>query len=101
MPEPVVEEKPRMARHARVGEVLHEETLWELQLLIDSEWVSMGAFKSDRDELQRVQDFHAKAHPEDRRRVVKAHTTYTLVEIEKPRRAPRPRKKPVKKETSG
>jgi hypothetical protein len=102
MTEPLVEEQPPMARDARVGMVLHEATLWGMQMYDDlaKEWVSMGAFKSDRDEMQLVQDFHARKHPEDRRRLVEIRTTYTVVEIEKPNRMAEPEKEPAKKETS-
>ncbi len=99
MPEPVVEEQAPITRDARVGEILHESTLWGMQMRQDEAWVPMGAFKNDRDEMQLVQDYHARNHPEDRRRLVEVRTTYTLVEIEKPGRIPK--KKPVKKETSG
>ena len=103
MSDPVVEDQPPMARDARVGQILHESTLWGLQLHDDlaGEWVSMGSFKADRDEMQRVQDFHARENPKDRRRLVEIRTTYTVVEIEKPGRIPESKKKPVKKETSG
>jgi hypothetical protein len=100
MPEPLIEDQPPLTRDARVGMVLHEATLWGLQIWQDEEWVPMGAFKSDRDEMQLVQDFHARKHPEDRRRLVEIRTTYTVVEIEKQNRMDDSKKKPAKKETS-